>query len=308
MLDPPPRMSRGEDRYAALHLKSLDEIDRVEYLLADLYAPRQSLSPSSFTDLPHLFEQLDVDSDNRLDEFDLGKLFTIKPHLDVAISFEKPPVGSDRGVAKVEIKARGLELEIVAQPAANRVVLRLGKTRLTVSANDLAGPQPPATVPNYAMPERDALRVMVHDDFDALFEALDINADGRLGEREISTAPERLLARDKNGDGALSGDELPTSMSVAFMRSEPPNMNAFYIPEDAATPQSGNAKSGWFAQADFNGDGDISRREFLGSLDQFAKLDTNQDGFISPDEAPTEVDSRDAKAENDKPTNDAPAP
>ena len=28
------------------------------------------------------------------------------------------------------------------------------------------------------------------------------NADGRLGEREISTSPERMLARDKNGDGA----------------------------------------------------------------------------------------------------------
>jgi hypothetical protein len=283
---PPPRIGRGEDRYAALHLKSPEEIDRVEYLLADLYAPRQSLSPTSFSDLPHLFEQLDVDSDGRLDEFDLGKLFTVKPHVDVAISFDKPPEGSPRGEAKVEIMAHEPEVEIVAEPAANRVVFALGKTRLTISANDLAGPQPPTPMPYSGMTERDALRVMVHDDFDALFETLDTNADGRLGEREISISPERLLSRDTDGDGALAGDELPTSMIVAFLRSEPANMYTFYVPEDTPTPGSTSAgKSTWFAQADFNSDGDISRREFLGSLDQFAKLDANRDGFISSDEA-----------------------
>jgi Ca2+-binding EF-hand superfamily protein len=293
---PPPRTGRGEDRYAALHLKSPNEIDRVEYLLADLYAPRQPLSPSSFADLPHLFEQLDVDSDNRLDQFDLGKLFTVKPHLEVTISFDKPPEGSQRGDAKVEIKAHEPEVAIVAQPAPNRAVLASGKTRLTVSANDLAGPQPPTPVPYSGTPERNALRVMVHDDFDALFEALDTNADGRLGEREISTAPQRLLERDKNADGALAGDELPTSMIVAFMRSEPGNASSFYVPEDAATPRyTATDKPNWFAQADFNSDGDISRREFLGSLEQFNKLDVNHDSFISPDEAPAVDESKDRK-------------
>jgi hypothetical protein len=194
----------------------------------------------------------------------------------------------------VEIKSHEPEVEIVAQPAANRAIVALGKTRLTISANDLAGPQPPGPMPpNMSTPERNALRVMVHDDFDALFEALDTNADGRLGEREISTAPERLLQRDKNADGTLAGDELPTSMIVAFMRSEPSNMNSFYVPEDAPSSRSATpGKTNWFTQADFNADGDISRREFLGSLEQFSKLDANQDGFISPDEAPFIEDSK----------------
>ncbi|HJQ82340.1 MAG TPA: hypothetical protein VJ828_20435, partial [Lacipirellulaceae bacterium] len=41
----------------------------------------------------------------------------------------------------------------------------------------------------------------------------------------------------------------------------------------------------WFTKADFNGDGDISRREFLGSFDRFRPVDENQDGYISRDEA-----------------------
>jgi hypothetical protein len=138
--------------------------------------------------------------------------------------------------------------------------------------------------------ERSAIRVMVHDDFDALFEELDANADGRLGEREVRTAPARMLACDRNRDGQLTGDELPTTMLAAFMRSERRNERSFYVPDDrpAARPtddKTAAAAAAWFAQADFNGDGDVSGREFLGSLEQFTQLDSNHDGFISSDEA-----------------------
>jgi hypothetical protein len=34
-----------------------------------------------------------------------------------------------------------------------------------------------------------------------------------------------------------------------------------------------------------NRDGDVSRREFLGPLGQFDRLDRDEDGLISPDEA-----------------------
>ena len=41
----------------------------------------------------------------------------------------------------------------------------------------------------------------------------------------------------------------------------------------------------WFQRMDANGDGDLSRREFLGSSDRFAELDANQDGFVDAAEA-----------------------
>ena len=41
----------------------------------------------------------------------------------------------------------------------------------------------------------------------------------------------------------------------------------------------------WFQKMDTNGDGDVSNREFLGSAEQFAKLDGDNDGLIDGQEA-----------------------
>ena len=249
-----------------------------------LYAPRQPLSPSSFPDLPHLFEQLDANADGGLDQDELAKLLTIKPHLDLAITFDKPAEDGNRGEARVEVRGHTPEVDVLTQPAPNRVVFSLSNTRIIVSASDLAAVGPPEMAG-----ERGALRVMVHDDFDALFETLDSNADGRLGEQETTNSPARMLTRDKNGDGQLTSGELPTAMIVAFLRSERPNEQSFYVPEDTATPRPTGTPLSWFAQADFNGDGAVSRREFLGSLEQFTRLDSNDDGFINTDEAAAAV-------------------
>jgi hypothetical protein len=77
-------------------------------------------------------------------------------------------------------------------------------------------------------------------------------------------------------------------MIVALLRSEPSNEKSFYVPpSEYLAGQLAGSEPRWFAQADFNGDGDVSRREFLGSFKQFAELDANNDSFISPDEAGT---------------------
>jgi hypothetical protein len=280
---------RKEDRYAALHLKPPVNWSRIEYLLADLYAPRQALSASSFPDLPQLFEQLDGNADGRIQQEELGNLLTIKPHVHVAASFLKLPeipiaaINSfirELATSRIDVLAHDPVVTNIIHPSGTRLVFSLGNTRLTISANDLATPAGPGM---YV--ERSALRVMVHDDFDAVFEQLDANSDGRLGEREVSDSAARLLMRDKNGDGEISGAELPAAMIVAVLRSESTNEQSFYVPpSDYAARASGSAPP-WFAQADFNGDGDVSRREFLGSTEQFAQLDANKDGFISADEA-----------------------
>jgi hypothetical protein len=41
----------------------------------------------------------------------------------------------------------------------------------------------------------------------------------------------------------------------------------------------------WFRKMDRNRDGDVSRREFLGSDEEFARIDTDGDGLISLEEA-----------------------
>ena len=41
----------------------------------------------------------------------------------------------------------------------------------------------------------------------------------------------------------------------------------------------------WFRKMDRNGDGDVSRAEFLGSKEDFDRIDTDHDGLISLEEA-----------------------
>jgi len=49
-------------------------------------------------------------------------------------------------------------------------------------------------------------------------------------------------------------------------------------------PQKGPT---WFRKMDRNGDGDVSRLEFLGTRAEFDQIDTDHDGLISLDEAET---------------------
>jgi Ca2+-binding EF-hand superfamily protein len=263
-----------DDRHAAIHLEPPGDVDRLQYLLGDLYAPRQDLGPTSFPDLPGLFESLDANHDLWLERNELAKLLTVKPHLELSIAFNDF-ASFNLPRANLRLDEHAPEVVVATQPAPNRVLVSLGNTRLIVSAHDLAGG--PGG-------QRGDLRVMVHDQCDALFEELDANADGRLGEREIATCSARLSAYDANDDGAIDRGELPNYMLVAFLRGEAPNEQSFYTPGSATPTASGPAPS-WFVRADFNGDGDVSRREFLGSIEQFSRLDANRDGFISGQEA-----------------------
>jgi hypothetical protein len=268
-----------DNRYAAIQLEPTSDLARLQYLLSDLYAPRQNLGPTSFPELPDLFDKLDANSDDWLETAELGELLAIEPHLALSVTFTN--VGSlDLPPAIVRVESHAPEFVVATATASNRILVAIGNTRLIVSAHDLAASQ---GVGGDAL--RNDLRLMVHDQCDALFEELDANADGRLGEREISTCSQRLAAQDASGDGAIVGSELPNFMVVAYLRGETPSEQSFYTPAIAATRPPNGPAPPWFARADFNGDGDVSRREFLGSAEQFSRLDSNQDDFVSATEA-----------------------
>jgi hypothetical protein len=75
-------------------------------------------------------------------------------------------------------------------------------------------------------------------------------------------------------------------MIVAFIRGEAAAEQSFYVPASApASSASGAAPPKWFNHADLNADGEISRREFLGTPDHFSAADLSRDGYITPDEA-----------------------
>jgi Ca2+-binding EF-hand superfamily protein len=133
------------------------------------------------------------------------------------------------------------------------------------------------------------LRAQIHllaaDRDDALFAALDLDHDQRLDAREVESIPGRLAQLDANADGELSGDEVPISLAVGLARGNLENLDALFTPPPviARAPAEGTPR--WFTSMDANGDGAVSRREFLGPAEAFAALDTSGDGLIDAAEA-----------------------
>jgi Ca2+-binding EF-hand superfamily protein len=123
-----------------------------------------------------------------------------------------------------------------------------------------------------------------------LFDVLDTDHDGRLGVREMRNAIKLLDTHDRNGDKQFSRDEIPRSYPLTIGVGEGnPFQGRAVVPRAMATRSSpaGVRRAGpvWFQKMDRNRDGDVSRREFLGTDAAFAKLDADRDGLISREEA-----------------------
>jgi Ca2+-binding EF-hand superfamily protein len=127
---------------------------------------------------------------------------------------------------------------------------------------------------------------------------VDANSDSQLGLREMRTAAQRLKSADKNGDGQISADEVPSTVKLAVATgnyayqflAEGRQMYAYgsgrVVLGNGARPASPASQGpDWFVRMDRNGDGDVTMREFLGTKEQFNKLDKNTDGFIERKEA-----------------------
>ncbi len=123
------------------------------------------------------------------------------------------------------------------------------------------------------------------------FELVDANNDGQLSLRELATLP--AIAKPILGaDGKLAKADVPRLLALQstssgirmFANPESPRLfaDAMAAPPTRATPADGPA---WFDKMDRNGDGDVSRKEFLGPLERFRQLDADGDGLISLAEA-----------------------
>jgi Ca2+-binding EF-hand superfamily protein len=129
----------------------------------------------------------------------------------------------------------------------------------------------------------------VADHGTGLFELIDADRDGRLSIRELRTAWDRIAPWDKAKSGAVSRDQIPRQYQLT-VRQGPPDDGRFRRAIVAQYPggmPSGTSGRGplWFRKMDRNGDGDVSRREWLGSMEDFKKIDTDGDGLISVEEA-----------------------
>ncbi|MFO0877194.1 MAG: EF-hand domain-containing protein [Gemmataceae bacterium] len=121
-----------------------------------------------------------------------------------------------------------------------------------------------------------------------LFSMLDTNGDGQLNQRELRNAWDRLKGFDADGDGAITRAELPLQFQLTVTTGQ---VGGYSVPAQPGNPGvlgAARVHSGgpvWFRKMDRNGDGDLSRREWLGDRKTFETLDLDGDGLISQDEA-----------------------
>ncbi len=148
----------------------------------------------------------------------------------------------------------------------------------------------PAELSAYLKTASRAVRSQIHARAQGLDEPLllqlDANYDQRLDAAELLSAAERLAALDRNGDGDISIDEVPTGYQIVFARGGIENPDQLFTPDPIMPrPRTAGPVPDWFAAMDTSGDSLVTPREFLGPAELFTQIDTSADGLLTPDEA-----------------------
>jgi Ca2+-binding EF-hand superfamily protein len=148
-------------------------------------------------------------------------------------------------------------------------------------------PEAEAWADRWAAAFRCRVALGVADQGRKLFDILDANHDGRLGEIELRAGAARIADWDANDDDALAEEEIPGTWSVSLAPVGVGGSRPSVVRGNQVRRLDEDGPN-WFRRMDRNGDGLVARREFLGPLADFTRLDADQNGYLAVDEAAAE--------------------
>jgi Ca2+-binding EF-hand superfamily protein len=114
---------------------------------------------------------------------------------------------------------------------------------------------------------------------------LDSNDDGRFTIREMRGITETIREFDADGDGGILRAELRPAIRVCFGLGPSVHQALAGVRSVHQKGSPSTAGPDWFVRMDRNKDTDLTRQEFPGTDEQFRKLDADNDGLISGEEA-----------------------
>jgi Ca2+-binding EF-hand superfamily protein len=204
-------------------------------------------------DLGSDFARLDRDGDGKPSPSELASWFKRQPHHELSLRVGGPRILLSQGA---------LHCDLAAVPGPSRVSLE-GK------AHEAA---------------RRVATLWVVPQARGWFEWLDQDQDGQLSVHELKGAWERLGDDEARRRGWL---QPPDSDLTHFTFTLVRGPSRGYGVQLTRTGQHRSAGPAWYRSMDRNGDGFVSRSEFIGTKEQFDRLDLNRDGLIDPVEAET---------------------
>jgi Ca2+-binding EF-hand superfamily protein len=286
--DPMARPSSSEPAAALAFELAPWAMDAVVYALGEHYDTSSGVTAESFTLSSGLFAALDADGNGRLNRAEMKAIGDARP--DLVLRVELDTAAGNSG-STVTLERLGDDLQAAGakvQAEAGRVAIRAPACVLTFST---APPfdnvyQQANTAKDRELTYRELqAQARVSASADPLFGWLDVDGDGRLTTRELMGSSARLGELDRDGDGTAEVGDLPQRFDVTLARRPPTAAMRRPPPGMMATPRLAPPGMLWAVAMDSNADGLISPREFLGTAEQFARLDANQDGFVDRDEA-----------------------
>ncbi|MEE2527073.1 hypothetical protein V0U79_11900 [Hyphobacterium sp. HN65] len=122
-----------------------------------------------------------------------------------------------------------------------------------------------------------------------MLHAADANGDNNITRAEVESLQAEMFEwMDRNGDGVLSSeDRSPMQQRMAAIHAERMSEGG-----EGRRGHHGGRGGRRHEARDANGDGQISRDEFMGGENAiFARLDSNEDDVITPDELDAAVEN-----------------